>query len=152
MIPLTPDKLRAHQLGVTLLDTDRVAGYTGITSEYVLTDGQGTRHRALEVGGAVVLPEYRRRGLASAMLRKIIADVHEDPAYPKGTRLVAFTNIGSRGYMEAAGMVPLAEGESLSTDAFVLCGDCTQCPLVGIKPWEDPSVCCDADGIRALEL
>jgi len=152
MIPLTPDKLREHSLGVTILSMGRVAGYTGITSEYVLTDAQGARHRALEVGGAVVMPEFRRRGLASAMLHKVIESVRENPDYPDGTRLVAFTNEHSRGYMEKAGMTPLAPGEQLSTDAFELCRDCTQCPIAGLKPWEDPSVCCDADGIRAIEL
>ncbi len=58
MIPLTEDKLAEHPIGVAVSRLGRIAGYTGITSEYVLTDEQGQRHRALEVGGAVVMPEF----------------------------------------------------------------------------------------------
>lgn len=113
---------------------------------------QGQRHRALEVGGAVVMPEFRRRGLASAMLHNLIDTVQESEEYPGGTRLVAFTNLKSRGYFEKAGMRPLRDGERLSTDAFALCGDCTSCPTSGAMPWEDPQQCCDYSGIRALEI
>ncbi len=151
MIPLTPERLREHPLGVTVMHGDQVAGYTGVTSEYTLTDVHGQTHRALEVGGAVVVPQFQRRGLASAMLERIINTTRHDPANAPGTRLVAFTNEHSRRYMEAAGMVPLAVGELIAPKAFELCAGCTQCPIA-IKPWEDPLACCDFDGIRALVL
>lgn len=141
-----------HPLGVAVTHLGRIAGYTGITSEYVLTDRDGTQHRALELGGAVVMAYYRRKGLASAMLHNLVDTMRKSDAYPDGTRVVAFTNPRSRGYIEKAGLAPLDPAESLSVDAFELCRDCTQCPTVGLIPWKDPKTCCDYGGIRAIEL
>lgn len=148
MIALTPEVIESHQRNVVATSQGRLVGYAALAGEYVYTDKNGQNHRAVELGGAVVMPDFRRMGVASLLLRSRLDIMREDPAYANDTRAVVFTNTSSRPYVDRAGFQPLGEGESLDVTAFELCKGCNNCPTAGPKPWEDPRSCCDFEGIR----
>lgn len=147
MIGLTPDVIKSHQRNVVATSEARLVGYAALAGEYVYTDKQGEAHRAIELGGAVVMPDFRRMGVASSLLQARLNIMREDTSYADNTRAVVFTNPTSRSYVDRAGFRPLEEGESIDERAFKLCEGCNSCPT-GVKPWEDPTTCCDYEGIR----
>lgn len=149
MIPLSAEVIKSHQKNFVALCMGEVAGYAALANEYGITvDGQ--QKRAVELGGAVVLPDFRGRGLASALLEKRLELL---PQEKSADYAVIFTNERSRGYVDRAGLRPLREGERLSQIAFDLCNGCTRCPQNGEPtPAEDPQTCCDYPGIRVSEL
>jgi ribosomal protein S18 acetylase RimI-like enzyme len=150
MIKLTPEVLQTHSIGVLALRAGEVAGYSAIMLDaYKYTDPEGVKLDACELGGAIVLPKFRRQGLASAMADKRLEELQRRDYHGA---VVSFTNETSRGYIERAGLKPLTAGATLSEEAFALCEGCNECPLVGLKPIEDPTVCCDYDGIRVTTL
>jgi GNAT superfamily N-acetyltransferase len=148
MIALTPDVIRSHQRNVVATSEARLVGYAALAGEYVYTDQQGQEYRAIELGGAVVMPDFRRMGVASALLEARLGIMCEDNNYADDTRAVVFTNPTSRPYIERAGFRPLEKDESIDISAFKLCEGCTSCPTVGLQPWQDPTTCCDFEGIR----
>lgn len=101
------------------------------------------------IGGAVVLPDFRGKGLASTLLEKRLEVLEEEHL---ADYAVVFTNERSRGYVERAGLRPLQQDEQLSQKAFELCDECTHCPIEGLKPTEDATVCCDYEGIRVMKV
>lgn len=147
MIKLTPDVIKGHQRNVVATHQSRLVGYAALAGEYIYTDKQSQEHRAIELGGAVVMPDFRRMGVASSLLQARLNIMREDDSYADNTRAVVFTNTTSRRYVDKAGFRPLEEGESLDVRAFKLCEGCNNCP-VGTKPWQDPTTCCDYEGIR----
>ncbi|HEX9153432.1 MAG TPA: GNAT family N-acetyltransferase [Candidatus Saccharimonadales bacterium] len=148
MIVLTDGVIDSHQRNVVATCGGRLVGYAALAEDYKFSDADGQDHRAVELGGAVVMPDFRRRGVASLLLGRRVQIMQEDSSFPDDTRAVVFTNTSSRPYIERAGFRPLEGGESLDTRAFELCSGCTSCPSAGPKPWEDPTTCCDYEGIR----
>ncbi|HUC89879.1 MAG TPA: GNAT family N-acetyltransferase [Patescibacteria group bacterium] len=148
MIVLTNEVIDSHQRNVVATSDGHLVGYAALAEDYKLSDADGQEHRAVELGGAVVMSDFRRRGIASLLLGRRVQIMQEDPSFSDDTRAVVFTNTSSRPYIERAGFRPLKKSESLDTRAFELCSGCTSCPLAGPKPWEDPKTCCDYEGIR----
>lgn len=151
MIPLTEETIEGHHIRVLAWNLGRLAGYAAINAPYDFQDSAGEHHDALELGGAVVLPDFRGKGLASTMLQKRVDILEQSDEIINGTRAVVFTNEKSRGYVQRGGFVPLAAGEALPKAAFELCDTCTHCPL-DIRPVDDPTQCCDYDGILVREI
>ena len=147
MIALTPEVIQSHQRNMVVMSGERLVGYAALTGSYVYSDGE-QQYPAIELGGAVVMPDFRRMGVASFLLKQRVKLMSEDPHYSDTTRAVVFTNHTSRPYVTKAGFRPLADNESLDVSAFELCKGCNDCPTKGPKPWEDPRTCCDFEGIR----
>lgn len=151
MIPLNEEVVKGHRYNVVAWHMGRLAGYAAIGASYRMQDRNDRWHEAVELGGAVVLPDFRGQGLAGRMLEKRIEILEAGSEFQSGTRAVVFTNEKSHGYVRKRDFAPLDSGERLSKEAFELCGECTHCPT-GIKPIEDPTVCCDYNGILVKEI
>jgi N-acetylglutamate synthase-like GNAT family acetyltransferase len=119
MIPLTTERAtRQHRVGWAALNQEGIAvGYIAVTFEY----GEGAIH---EIGGLVVDPEQRGKGLGQALVDYATNEVSKTGAHP-----IAFCNPLSIRLFKKAGFIP-AEGGA-PVEAYEFCGDCRKQPECG---------------------
>lgn len=130
MIPLTSERIaQQHRAGWVALSTEaeeipgRAVGYVGVTFGY-------RNDSIYEIGGLVVDPEQRGKGLGQALVTHATREVLKYP----GVHPIAFCNPLSIKLFKKAGF-QLATGGEVPSEAYEFCGDCRKQPGDGI--------CCD---------
>lgn len=114
MIPLDPRKIVHHRLGVLGFLDGELAGYAAVTEVYSPS--------VVEVGGLVVNPDMRRRGVGSALIRRVINQARE---WLAPDQVFAFANEKSKPLFEQLGGVLVTDVmNDLPDEVWKLCNVC----------------------------
>ncbi len=137
MLPLTPEVLAAHPLGILVFETDTegtpdtLRAYNAIRAEY-------TEDRAIEIGGLISNPEYDGSGWAYAAKPEIYRHIRERWF---GWKVVIFANDLSSGMNRGMGFT---DAEDVPDAAYQYCRDECETFKKGLEPGRK---CCDQENI-----
>ncbi len=134
MLPLGPEEMSAHPMGLVAFlregedpEDERVfAGYNAVVHKY--EDG------TLEVGGLIVNPELRKRGIALAIKEEIVRRLNE--VYPD-EKIITFVNENSHAVNKRVGFEEVGF-EEVPAGALDLCAACPSKTELDIG-----KICCD---------
>lgn len=114
MIPLTYSRILRHRIGLLGFLDGNLAGYAAVTEVYSPS--------VIEVGGLVVNPDMRRRGIGTAMITQIMAEARE---WLGPDQVFAFANNKSKPLFEAMGGVLVEDVmNDLPDEVWKLCDRC----------------------------
>ncbi len=129
MVPITEDSLRRHHVGVVAVrDSGEFAGYTAVTHVY-------SQH-TVELGGLLVPPELRGRGIAQSLVHSVVERAHQEMEVDM---ILAFSNQDSANIFRKLGGRVVPNPEILPSEVWKVCHSCRFFEEAVIKGGEN---CC----------
>lgn len=123
MLPVSVSDIRSKHVGIVALQSGNTVGYVG-----AITPESWQGKPMAEVGSLMVLPAFRKQGVAHTLVAAISKELVKSGVVP-----YAFCNPASKPIFEQTGYA-LAATAAVPASAFSACGKCPMQPANG---------CCD---------